>query len=132
MKQLLETGRSYKIEGFISPKSGKVFQSYLKLENYEGVNYWQSRQTPSAINITPALPDVDGTHNGEQFAGAPVSEDYVVGVMYDTDALMVDYQLDDASATPKEARKHYHNLWWTFAKNAIVDSTENMVVFVMR
>ena len=105
---------------------------YLKLENYEGVNYWQSRQTPSAINITPALPDVDGTHNGEQFAGAPVSEDYVVGVMYDTDALMVDYQLDDASATPKEARKHYHNLWWTFAKNAIVDATENMVVFVMR
>lgn len=105
---------------------------YLKLENYEGVNYWQSRQTPSAINITPALPDVDGTHNGEQFAGEPVSEDYVVGVMYDTDALMVDYQLDDASATPKEARKHYHNLWWTFAKNAIVDATENMVVFVMR
>ena len=105
---------------------------YLKLENYEGVNYWQSRQTPSAINITPALPDVDGTHKGEQFAGAPVSEDYVVGVMYDTDALMVDYQLDDASATPKEARKHYHNLWWTFAKNAIVDATENMVVFVMR
>ena len=105
---------------------------YLKLENYEGVNYWQSRQTPSAINITPALPDVDGKHNGEQFAGAPVSEDYVVGVMYDTDALMVDYQLDDASATPKEARKHYHNLWWTFAKNAIVDATENMVVFVMR
>ena len=105
---------------------------YLKLENYEGVNYWQSRKTPSAINITPALPDVDGTHNGEQFAGAQVSEDYVVGVMYDTDALMVDYQLDDASATPKEARKHYHNLWWTFAKNAIVDATENMVVFVMR
>lgn len=105
---------------------------YLKLENYEGVNYWQSRQTPSAINITPALPDVDGKHNGEQFAGEPVSEDYVVGVMYDTDALMVDYQLDDASATPKEARKHYHNLWWTFAKNAIVDATENMVVFVMR
>lgn len=33
VKQLLETGRSYKIEGFISPKSGKNFQSYLKLEN---------------------------------------------------------------------------------------------------
>ena len=33
VKQLLETGRSYKIEGFISPKSGKAFQSYLKLEN---------------------------------------------------------------------------------------------------
>ena len=105
---------------------------YLKLENYEGVNYWQSRQTPSAISITPALPDVDGTHNGEQFAGAPVAEDYVVGVMYDTDALLVDYQLDDASATVKEARKHYHNLWWTFAKNAIVDATENMIIFVMR
>jgi len=33
VKQLLETGRTYKIDGFVSPKSGKKFQAYLKLEN---------------------------------------------------------------------------------------------------
>ena len=33
MKQLLETGRTYKIEGFISPKSGKSFSAYLRLKD---------------------------------------------------------------------------------------------------
>ena len=32
VKKLLETGKTYKIEGFISPKSGKSFSAYLKLE----------------------------------------------------------------------------------------------------
>lgn len=31
MKKLLETGRTYKIEGFVSPRTGKSFSSYLKL-----------------------------------------------------------------------------------------------------
>ena len=37
VKQLINTGRSYKIEGFISPKSGKSFSAYLKLENGRAV-----------------------------------------------------------------------------------------------
>lgn len=106
--------------------------NYLKLENYEAVNYWQSRQTPASISITPPMIDYTGNNYGMQSPGNAVAEDYVVGVLYDRDAMMVDYQLDDASATPREARKHYYNLWWTFAKNSIIDCTENMVVFVMR
>lgn len=31
MKKLLETGKTYKISGFVSPKSGKSFDAYLKL-----------------------------------------------------------------------------------------------------
>ncbi len=52
-------------------------------------------------------------------------------MIFDEDAIMVDYQLEDSSVTPKEARKHYHNIWWTFRKNAINDFTENAVVFIM-
>lgn len=33
VKQLLSTGKSYKIEGFVSPKSGKKFGAFLKLDN---------------------------------------------------------------------------------------------------
>ncbi len=33
VKQLLATGKTYKIDGFVSPKSGKKFQAFLKLEN---------------------------------------------------------------------------------------------------
>lgn len=37
VQKMLETGISYKIDGFVSPKSGKTFQSYLKLENGRAV-----------------------------------------------------------------------------------------------
>lgn len=37
VKKLLESGRSYKTDGFISPKSGKTFSAYLKLENGRAV-----------------------------------------------------------------------------------------------
>lgn len=33
VRQLLETGKTYKINGFVSPKSGKKFDAFLKLEN---------------------------------------------------------------------------------------------------
>ena len=37
VRKMLESGRSYKIDGFVSPKSGKKFQAYLKLENGRAV-----------------------------------------------------------------------------------------------
>ena len=37
MKQLLETGKTYKIDGFVSKKNGKSFAAYLKLENGRAV-----------------------------------------------------------------------------------------------
>lgn len=37
MKQLLDTGRTFKIDGFLSKKSGKSFSAYLKLENGRAV-----------------------------------------------------------------------------------------------
>ena len=37
VEKMLETGRSYKIDGFVSPKSGKTFQAFLKLENGRAV-----------------------------------------------------------------------------------------------
>ena len=51
--------------------------------------------------------------------------------MFDEDGVMLDYQFEDASTTPKEARKHYRNIWWTIRRNAMVDFTENMVLFYM-
>lgn len=105
-------------------------KQYLKMENYEGVMYWQNENDPSAIKVTPAIPDTTGA-TGTQTAGDPVSLDYVVGMLYDVDALMVDYQLERSATTPLEARKGYRNLWWTFSKNAINDFTENAIIYIM-
>ena len=102
---------------------------YLDINTqYEGVDYWQNFNAPSAIDVIPAIPDIAGN---VQTVGDEVSLDYVVGMIFDADAIMIDYQLEAASTTPLEARKHYRNMWWSFSKNAISDFTENCVVFIM-
>lgn len=104
---------------------------YLKIDNYEGIDFWQSINTPEAIKIKTAIPDVDNTNNGLQKVSVDVSIPYVVGVLYDRDALMTQFFMESSAVTPLEARKRYYNTWWTFAKNAINDATENMIVFTM-
>ena len=104
---------------------------YLKMDNYEGVMFWQNPNDPSAIEFTPAIPDVAGTNSGLQTAGSKVALDCVLGVIFDTDACMIDYQLEDSLSSPVEARKRFYNIWWSFAKNAITDYTEQGVLLYM-
>lgn len=99
---------------------------YLKPENYEGVDFWQNINEPTKVDITPAIPDTSDPTT--QIAGSRVQLDYVLGILFDEDAAMVDYQLDASYSTPIEARKRYRNLWWHFAKNAINDFTEKGVL----
>ena len=118
-----------KAEAMVKPQ---VFnENYLSFGNFEGVDFWQNEYDVSAISITPAIPDAAGTNSGAQTAGTAVTLDYVLGFLFDEDALMVDYQFDSATTTPLEARKHYRNMWWTMRKNAICDFTENMILFYM-
>lgn len=103
----------------------------LRIENYEGVMFWQNPNAPMSIDIEPAIPDVAGTNSGLQTKGTEVKLTNVLGVLYDVDACMVDYQLEDALSSPVEARKRYYNIWWSFAKNSIVDYTEQGVLLYM-
>ena len=102
---------------------------YLKLENFEKVDYWQNINEPYKISVTPAIPDTSDPT--QQTAGNAVAVDYILGVLFDRDALMVDFQLEDIASTPLEARKHYRTIWNTIRKNPIWDATENFVVFYM-
>ena len=105
---------------------------YLNIETqYEGLTYWQSINEPASIDITPAIPDVAGTASGAQGVGSEVKLDYVVGMIFDEDAILTDFQFEDALTTPMEARKRYRNIFWHWSKNAINDFTENCVVFIM-
>lgn len=102
---------------------------YLDIKNYEAVNYWQSIDSRSSVKITPAIYDKT---NGEQKKGNEVDLDYVVGLLFDEDAMMIDYQFEGSYSTPLEARKLYRNIFWHYTKNAINDPTENAVLFYMK
>ena len=102
---------------------------YLDLKTqYYGVQWWQNENDPSAIDVTPSIPNFS---SGYQNAGNRVQLDYVVGLIFDEDALMTDFQLDDVNTTPLEARKRFRNTWYAMSRNAINDFTEKAVMFTM-
>lgn len=102
---------------------------YLDIDKqYEGVMYWQDIKVPAGIDFTPAIPNFT---TGTQQAGNNVALSQVVGLLYDEDALMVDYQLETANTTPLEARKRYRNEWLSISRNSINDFCENAILFYM-
>lgn len=116
-----------KAEALVKPA---VFNpQYLDINNFEVVDFWQNENVPASIKVTPAIPNTSSP--SEQKAGSQVSLTNVLGCIFDSDALMIQFQLEDAVATPREARKHYHNIWHTIKRNAINDFSEKGVIFIM-
>ena len=103
---------------------------YLNVGQYEKVTHWQNINNPMAIDVTPAIPNLVSPASG-QTTGNRVQLDHVVGMIYDENALMTDYQMDESYTTPLEARKGYRNIWWHYSKGAINDFSENHVVFIL-
>lgn len=102
---------------------------YLDIKTqYEPVLWWQNENDPAAIDVTPSVPNFT---TGVQGVGDRVQLDYVVGMIFDEDAVMSDFQLDDANTTPLEARKRFRNTWYTMARNGLNDFTEKGVLFIM-
>ena len=108
--------------------------NYLDLNTqYYGVQWWQNENDPSAIDVVPSIPDLNtlSTYYGEQVTGTRVQLDYVVGLIFDEDAIMTDFQLDDVNTTPLEARKRFRNTWYAMSRNLINDFSEKAVMFTM-
>lgn len=102
---------------------------YLKIENFEGVEFWQNELVPASIDVTPAIPDISDPTT--QTAGSQVQLDYILGCIYDEDAMMTDYELEDTMSTPVEARKKYRNVFTHIKRNIINDFTENGVLLYL-
>lgn len=95
---------------------------------YEGVTWWQNENEPSKVSVIPAITNYS---TGAQTSGAAVALDYVVGMIFDEDAIMTDFQLDDTNTTPLEARKRFRNTWYAMARGGINDLTEKCILFIM-
>ena len=128
-KQKLILYRPFMIEAEAMVLPEIFNDEYLKISNYESVDFWQDEAVPAGINVTPAIPDTSDPTT--QTVGAAVSLDYVLGVLYDEDAMMTDYQFEGAYSTPIEARKLYRNMFWHYRKNSINDFTENGILLYL-
>lgn len=102
---------------------------YLDIDTqYEGLLWWQNENDPEAISVVPSIPNFT---TGVQETGTAVALDHVVGLIYDEDAIMSNFQLDDANTTALEARKRFRNTWYSMARGGINDFTEKATLFIM-
>ena len=109
--------------------SGLFNPEYLDIGSFEGVNYWQSQSTPTAINVKPNILDV--ATGASKDADTAVNLDYVLGILFDEEACGVMPQFDYSSTTPFNSAGGYYNMYMHWRFNSYCDYTENAVLFVM-
>lgn len=103
-------------------------EQYLKMMDYEGVNFWQSIKTPMGINVKAAYINNAGAVQ-EDSVGTATSN--IFGVLMDEEAAGVTTYGARTATTPYNARGEYTNVWWHFNDRYWNDFTENAVVFLL-
>lgn len=103
-------------------------EQYLKMMDYEGVNFWQSIKTPMEINVKSRYMKSDGTITEET---APTATSNILGIIMDEEAAGITTYGARTATTPYNARGEYMNVWWHFNDRYWNDFTENAVVFLL-
>lgn len=98
---------------------------FLKVVDFEKVNYWQAALSPSSINVKRTMLKKDGTLS----AGVQSKIDNVFGVLFDEDAAGYTTVNEWAQPSPFNARGGYYNQFWHFTDRYWNDFTENAVIF---
>lgn len=112
---------------------------YLKYDNFEAVDFWQNfsldDEDKATANIKVTIPGwlesdiTSGTTTAD--TAYTFNPDYIVGCLFDKDALLTDFQFEAARTTGIEARKNYSNTWMDFGIGTICDPSENFILFIM-
>ena len=114
----------------IGPEAlSSVFQlSQMGEIGWESVDFWQSIESPMAINVTPNYLDVT---DGSVKAASAQTEDQVLGILFDEEAMGLSDKSTWMNATPFNARGGYYNNWYHITVQSWNDLTENAVVLLL-
>lgn len=105
-----------------------VFQDrYMQLMDHEMVNYWQAIDSPMAIN----LDDAGYTSSAGAATSGAVTEDNVLGILFDREAIGYTTINEFSGTTPFNPIGKYSNLAWSFLDRYYNDLTENAVVLLL-
>lgn len=101
---------------------------FLKLVDFERVNFWQSALEPSSISNKPVVLKKDGT-----LASSTQSTDIdnIFGVLFDEEAAGYTTVNEWSQPSPFNASGGYYNQFWHFTDRYWNDFTENAVIFYL-
>lgn len=106
--------------------SSVYHDEYLKKVDFETVNFWQSINAPTTINITATYMSEDGT-----LATAAVNNANVLGVIFDEEAVGYTVVNQWSAPAPFNAAGGYTNVYHHFTDRYWNDFTENGVVLLL-
>lgn len=92
---------------------------YVQLEGYEVIPFWQSLETPNAINVKKSSD------------GSEVKIDNVLAVIFDYEALGTYKHKEVTATTPLNAAGLYMNYYWHMKDLYFNDLSENAVSFIL-
>lgn len=86
---------------------------------FQTVPFWQSLKAPDEINIQPAS------------GGTAISQDYVMGILFDREAMGTFKNKYTSLTSPINAAGKYYNVFYHMITMYYNDLTENAVVFLL-
>lgn len=129
-----EMQKTYMLASFLNAMKARVNattynEGFLSLTDVEPINFWQSAQTPAAVNAKPVYLKADGTL---EEADTAVNEPLVLGVIFDQDALGLTIMDEWSATSPFEASEGYYTTWLHFVQRWWNDFTEKGVIFILK
>ena len=100
---------------------------FIEYADVEAVNYWQSIETPMAIDVTPNYLDTDGSIK----TGAEQNITNLVGVIFDREALGYTVMNEWSATTPLNASGGYWNTFYHFLMKWWVDYSEKGIILLL-
>ena len=100
---------------------------FIEYADVEEVNYWQSIDTPMAIDVTPNYLDTDGSIK----TGAEQNITNLVGVIFDREALGYTVMNEWSATTPLNASGGYWNTFFHFLMKWWVDYSEKGIILLL-
>lgn len=100
----------------------------MKMVDYEGINFWQSIDSPDSIDVTPIYTKAE---DGTLETGAEQKINKVLGVIFDEEAIGFMPKNQAMGATPHNVAGRYTNLWWHWDECYYNDFTENGIVLLL-
>lgn len=101
---------------------------YMKLMDFERVNFWQNPNSPDALNVMPIYLKSNGTLTSPT---AAVNKPHVFGVLFDDEALGYTVVNQWSATTPFNAAGGYSNVYYHFTDRYWNDFTEKGVVLLL-
>ena len=100
---------------------------FIEYADVEEVNYWQSIDSPMAIDVTPNYLDTDGSIK----TGAEQNITNLVGVIFDREALGYTVMNEWSATTPLNASGGYWNTFYHFLMKWWVDYSEKGIILLL-